>query len=38
MNGMPVPEVNPISAEGVDYDYVEVKVGSGQYTFVSSWI
>jgi alpha-L-rhamnosidase len=37
MNGMPVPEMNSLPAEGVDYDYVEVKVGSGQYTFVSPY-
>jgi alpha-L-rhamnosidase len=37
MNNMPVPVLDPISKEGLDYDYVEVKVGSGQYTFVSPY-
>ena len=28
---------DPQAAEGVDYSYVEVKVGSGQYTFISPY-
>ncbi len=37
VNGEAVGLVNMVSAEGVDYDYVEVKIGSGQYTFVSPY-
>ena len=38
MNDMPVPVIDPLSAEGVDYNYIEVKIGSGQYTFVSPYL
>ncbi len=37
MNGVPVPVIESLDAEGVDYDYVGVKVGSGQYTFISPY-
>ena len=29
--------IEPQAAEGVDYSYVEVEVGSGEYTFVSPY-
>jgi alpha-L-rhamnosidase len=38
MNDIMVPVTDPVRAEGVDYDYVEVKIGSGQYTFVSPYL
>ncbi|KPL11219.1 MAG: alpha-L-rhamnosidase, partial [Bacteroides sp. SM23_62] len=38
MNDMMVPATDPVRAEGVDYDYFEVKIGSGQYTFVSPYL
>ncbi len=37
INDRAVPEKLLVPAEGVDYDYVEVKVGSGEYTFVSPY-
>jgi len=37
VNNEEVPASLPVPAEGVDYNYVEVKVGSGQYTFVSPY-
>jgi alpha-L-rhamnosidase len=35
MNDVTLSGLDPINAPGIDYDYVEIKVGSGQYTFVS---
>ncbi len=37
LDDVAITDVEPLSVEGVNYDYVGVKVGSGQYTFVSPY-